>query len=147
MNHKKGDLITHVGVVENVSMPHVYVRIMQSSACSACSAARLCHSSESKEKVLEAWVSDGCAPQVGDTVKVVGHVNQGLLATLLAYVVPLVLVVALLFALSGVLGEGLVALVALASLVPWYGLLWLLRGKLAQKLGFIVESNQIITNN
>ncbi len=139
MGSNKANLITHVGVVEQVIMPRVRVRILQASACSACGAARLCHSSESQEKVIEALAVGGEAPCVGQTVRVEGTVGQGMMATLLAYVVPLVLLVGVLFVLtlSGV-GEGVAALVALACLVPWYGVLWLLRGRLARRLTFVV---------
>ncbi len=143
MSAKKANLITHVGVVEHVSMPRVSVRILQASACSSCGAARLCHSAESQEKVIEAWVTDGVAPEIGQTVRLEGTVGQGMLATVLAYVVPLALMMAVLFALTlnGV-SEGVAALAAVGCLVPWYGLLWLLRGRLTRRLTFTVKTEE-----
>ena len=68
--------IKHEGIVENIGTDRCSVRILQASACSSCSARSLCHSSESKEKVVEV---SGHYPtlQVGDKVTLVGSVREG----------------------------------------------------------------------
>ena len=91
MDHKK--TIKHEGIVENIGADHCTVRILQASACSSCSARQLCRSSESKEKVIEVK-GNYSTLNVGDTVTLVGSVRQGLRASLLAYVVPLILMLA-----------------------------------------------------
>ncbi len=139
MSRKGTNMISHMGVVKRVDGLQVRVLITQSSACSACAAAHLCHSAESREKVVEAWAAEGNVPQVGQTVTIRGTVGQGMTAALLAYVFPLVLVVSLLFALVACqMSEAGAAMWALLSLLPYYGLLYLLRGRLARKLTFHV---------
>ncbi len=139
MNRGKANTIAHTGVVKDVKGLKVSVLITQNSACSSCAAAHLCHSAESREKVIEAWATEGNVPQVGQTVTIRGTVGQGMTAVLLAYVLPLALVIGLLFVLVAYqMSEAQAALCALLSLLPYYGLLYLLRGRLAQKLTFCV---------
>ncbi len=140
MSQRKNNTIVHTGVVKSVNGLQVSVLITQSSACGACAAAHLCHSAESREKVIEAWATEGNVPRVGETVRICGTVGQGMTAALLAYVLPLVLVVSILFVLCACqMSEAKAALWALLSLLPYYGLLFLLRSRLAQKLTFRVE--------
>ena len=134
------ETIKHEGVVENIGTESCLVRILQASACSSCSARQLCRSSESKEKLIEVR---GHYPtlHVGDAVTLVGSVRQGLKASVLAYIVPLVLMVAALFAGTRLAGEGVGALAALLALVLYYGVLCLLRDKLGKEFAFKIETN------
>ena len=67
-------------------------------------------------------------------------VGQGNLAAVLAYLVPLVLLVAVLFAALGLgAGEGLAALIAIAALVPYYLLLYWKRDKLKRRFRYEIE--------
>ena len=49
------DIIKHRGIVEKINGSHVVVRIVQTSACSACSAKGLCNASESKDKQIDEY--------------------------------------------------------------------------------------------
>lgn len=139
MSHEKANIISHEGVVESVSLPVIRVRILQASACASCEAAALCRSSETKEKVVSALFIKGDVPSVGQRVRVIGRVGQGMLATVLAYVLPLIIMVAVLFGLTPSLGESMAALVALLCLGGWYFGLWLGRKRLGKRLSFTVE--------
>ena len=132
--------IKHEGVVENIGTDRCSVRILQASACSSCSARSLCRSSESKEKVVEV---SGHYPtlQVGDKVTLVGSVRQGLKATVLAYVVPLVLMLIALYVGTRIGGDGTGATTALLVLALYYGVLYLFRERLSKKFSFKIESN------
>ncbi len=96
MNHT--ETIRHEGIVESIGADNVSVRILQASACSSCSARGLCRSSESKEKLIDVR---GHYPtlKVGDSVTLQGSVRQGLRASVLAYVIPLILMTIALFIL------------------------------------------------
>lgn len=142
MSHEKANIISHEGVVESVALPVIRVRILQASACASCEAASLCRSSETKEKVVSALFLKGDVPHVGQRVRVVGRVSQGMTATLLAYVVPLIVMVAVLFGLAPSQGESMAALVALLCLGGWYLGLWLGRKRLARRLSFTVECDR-----
>lgn len=136
------EVIRHEGIVESNGADAVMVRILQASACSSCDARKLCRSSESKEKLVEV---KGHYPtlNVGDSVILSGSVRQGLRASALAYLVPLVLMLAVLFAATHLWGEKLGALAALLALALYYGVLFLLKDKVGKHFTFRIET----TNN
>ncbi len=135
------DTIKHQGVVENISGSHVSVRIIQTSACSACSAKGHCASADSKEKIIDIIDSTGCY-QVGDSVVIIGETSMGMLAVLLAFIVPFVLLVVSLFLCMELLRDELTAgLISLAVLIPYYYIIRLNRKRLKHKLSFRIEKN------
>ena len=138
MKNNYSEAIKHQGIVESTGANTCTVRILQASACSSCSARQLCRSSESKEKLIEVR---GHYPtlHVGDSVTLTGSVRQGLRASVFAYIVPLILMVAALFACSRLYGEGIGALAALLALALYYGVLYLLRDKLGKEFTFEIE--------
>ena len=135
----KKETIRHEGIVEHIGTESCLVRILQASACSSCSARQLRRSSESKEKVIEV---KGHYPtlQVGDTVTLSGSVRQGLHASVLAYVVPLFLMVAALVIGMQFGGEGIGALAAMVVLALYYGVLFLFRDKLGKLFTFEIDT-------
>ncbi|MBQ3914813.1 MAG: SoxR reducing system RseC family protein [Paludibacteraceae bacterium] len=136
----KAETIRHEGIIESLGAEGCTVRILQASACSSCSARQLCRSSESKEKLVEV---KGHYPtlHVGDRVMLVGSVRQGLQASVLAYVVPLIIMLVVLFLVTHHYGEKLGALAALLALALYYGMLFLLKDKLAGQFLFRIENN------
>ena len=136
----KAETIRHEGIIESLGAEGCTVRILQASACSSCSARQLCRSSESKEKLVEVR---GHYPtlHVGDRVMLVGSVRQGLRASVLAYVVPLVIMLVVLFLVTHHYGEKPGALAALLALALYYGVLFLLKDKLAGQFSFRIENN------
>jgi sigma-E factor negative regulatory protein RseC len=136
----KAETIRHEGIIESLGAEGCTVRILQASACSSCSARQLCRSSESKEKLVEVR---GHYPtlHVGDRVMLVGSVRQGLRASVLAYVVPLTIMLVVLFLVTHHYGEKLGALAALLALALYYGVLFLLKDKLAGQFSFRIENN------
>ena len=134
------DQIKHIGTIEKISKNTLHVKMLQSSACSSCHAAKLCQSSESKEKEVEVVTENASQYRVGQTVMLIGSVRQGLKATVWAYMVPiLVLVAVLLGCVKAGCGETLSALLALGSLIPYFFTLWLMREKFKKQFSFSVE--------
>jgi sigma-E factor negative regulatory protein RseC len=133
------EVIRHEGIVESIGAESCQVRILQASACSSCEARMLCRSSESKEKLIEVR---GHYPtlHVGDQVTLAGSVRQGLRASFLAYVVPLILMVIALFVGTRLAGEATGAIAALIVLALYYGVLYLLRDKIGRKFEFKINS-------
>lgn len=133
--------IVHQGTVEQVMSHVVRVSIRQEAACAACAAANLCRTAESKEKTMDIVCQDAARYRVGQQVTIVGRLGLGLRATLWAYVVPLVLLMAVLITVSQLTGnEGLAALAALLSLVPYSFVLYLLRDRLQRTFQFRLET-------
>ena len=133
--------ISHSGVVESISEGCVQVRILQTSACAACKVAGHCHASESKEKIVDVLnVGDTSRLKVGDSVVVSASRDVANRALLLGFGLPFLILVSVLFImLQLVSDEGLAALAALSALLPYYGLLYLLRDKIQQKMAFSIE--------
>lgn len=127
--------IEHAGIVERIAGGRVEVRILQASACSSCSARGLCRSSESKEKIVDA-IGHYPSLRVGDKVTIAGAARLGLRASLLAYCLPLVLMVVALFLGVRISGEVAGALMSLAVLVLYFGVLRFFRHKLAREFEF-----------
>ena len=71
--------IKHAGVVDAVEEGCVRVRILQSSACSACKVAAHCNASETKEKLIEVMDAHASCFQKGDHVMVVADTAVGFL--------------------------------------------------------------------
>ena len=132
--------ISHEGVVEEVRGDSVRVRIAQTSACAACKVAGHCSATESKEKVVEVVDGRASAYAPGDTVVVSMDPSTGRRAVILAFVVPFFILVAVLVISLWVTGdEGLSAIIALASLVPYYLLLHGMEHCLARKFSFVIN--------
>jgi sigma-E factor negative regulatory protein RseC len=128
--------IRHQGIVEKVEKHKVFVRIEQRAACSACHARSVCLASEKKDKIIE--ISDDTGSYAAhEQVIVSAQPATGYLAVIIAFVIPLALVVAALVTGTGQSGsEGVGGLVGLAILIPYYLILYVFRDKLKKKLVF-----------
>lgn len=137
---KMADLIKHKGVVVKIDGSHVVVRIVQTSACAACTAKGLCNASESKEKQVDVYETNP-SYRIGEEVVVCGTTSMGMRAVLLAFGIPLlVLLIALFVTMRITDGDALVsALVALMALALNYLVIYLMRNKLEKNFSFMIE--------
>lgn len=135
-----GNKIRHVGIVESVAGDNAKVRIVQSSACELCKAARLCHASESKEKIIDVY-TDTTKLKKGQKIMVVASYNVGLVAVSLAMLIPLFLLLAVI-AVCSALGysEMTSAVFSLMALIPYFVILFLFRKQINRKVTFNVET-------
>ena len=115
------DLIKHQGIVEKVDGRHVIVRIVQTSACAACSAKGLCNASESKEKQIDVYESNP-SYRIGEEVVLCGSTTMGMRAVFLAFGIPVLLLLFALFATMRITdGDALLsAIVAMLAIIPYY---------------------------
>ena len=133
--------ISHSGVIEQILDGCVKVRIVQTSACAACKVAAHCNAAESKIKIVDVFCSDNSTYQVGQDVVVWASKDVANKALLLGFGIPfLLLICVLLIALRFTSEEGIAAMTALGSLVPYYFLLWLLRKKIQRQIAFHIEN-------
>ena len=122
--------IKHLGIVENIQGSHLSVRIVQTSACAACSAKGHCSSADTAASSY----------QVGEKVMVVGETSMGMMAVVLAFVLPFVLLIFSLFLLMALIENELyAALLSLAVLIPYYFVLWLNKTRLKQQFSFTIK--------
>lgn len=76
--------------------------------------------------------------QVGQTVVVEGALKQGLRAALMAYAVPLILLVVVLFVGSHFWNEDVGAVLSLSFVLLYYGILFLFRDRMSKRFRFRV---------
>lgn len=138
------DIIKHQGTVESITRTFVQVRIVQTSACSSCSAKAFCSSSESKEKLIDIYDADTSDLHVGQEVVVYGTTSMGMRAVGLAFGIPfLILVAVLFFAYKLTEGdEAVSASIALVSLAPYYAVLYMLRGRIKHRFSFKIATTK-----
>ena len=121
------DKIKHKGTVVSIDRSKVCVRILQTSACSACKVASHCNAAESKEKIIEVSTAASADYVIGDTVVVSTSPSAVSRAMTIAFVFPfLVMVAAVLIALWITSDEILSALIGLGVLVPYYLIIYFL---------------------
>ena len=134
------DIIKHRGIVEKVEGSHVVVRIVQTSACAACSAKGLCNASESKEKQIDVYEVNA-SYRIGEEVVSCGTTSMGMRAVFLAFGIPMLLLLVALFVTMRVTdGDALVSsLVALFAVVPYYLVIYFMKDKLNKTFSFTIE--------
>ena len=131
--------IKHLGIVENIQGSHLSVRIVQTSACAACSAKGHCSSADSKDKIIDI-IDTAASSHRGEKVMVVGETSMGMMAVVLAFVLPFVLLIFSLFLLMAwIENELYAALLSLAVLIPYYFVLWLNKTRLKQQFSFTIK--------
>ena len=129
--------IEHRGRIESIDANLVRVKIVSNSACSSCSSRKACGMSESAEKIVEVKTRSAADFEVGEEVIVTVKRKVGLWAVAVAYVAPLVVLVAVLAGASALgLDEGVAALGSLGGVVIYYLLLWLFGGRISEKVNF-----------
>ena len=134
------DIIKHRGIVEKIEGSHVVVRIVQTSACSACSAKGLCNASESKEKQIDVYEVNP-SYRIGEEVMLCGSTSMGMRAVLLAFGIPVLLLLAALFITMRVTdGDALLSsIVALLAVIPYYLVIYLMKDKMNKTFSFVIE--------
>lgn len=135
------ETIAHEGIVTKITDDELEIKILAKSACAACHAKSACTMSDMAEKILTVPKPEKSQFQIMQKVNVRMTVNQGNKAAILAYLIPFILLVVVLFAMLGIgLGEGLSALISLAALIPYYILLYFKRDKLKNRFAYTIET-------
>ena len=139
---KMTNKIKHLGIVESMNGLHVRVRIIQTSACSACSIKGHCTASDMKIKLIDAYNIQGLPLEIGERVMVCGTTSMGMKAVLMAFAVPFILLLLSLFIVMELTegNEMLSAGVALFTLIPYYLIIYKLRNKMSKTFSFTIES-------
>ena len=132
--------IKHLGIVENMQGSHLSVRIVQTSACAACSAKGHCSSADSKDKIIDIIDTAASSYRVGEKVMVIGETSMGMMAVVLAFIIPFILLIFSLFLFMALMENELYsALLSLAILIRYYFILWLNKTRLKQKFSFTIK--------
>ena len=129
--------ISHSGRITAITPEFTTVEIVSESACSACHAKELCSLGDSTVKTVEVPTSGWQDFEVGEEVNVVLKASMGHKAVWLAYVIPLIVLVAVLLVLleTGV-SETVSGLGAIGAVAAYYFILWTLRSRLRNEYIF-----------
>ena len=139
----RNEIITHTGVVKNVEDECVRVAILQVSACSGCAAKAMCSSAEAKEKEVVVHTTAAVSYKVGQTVTLEGRMADGRMAALIAYGLPLLLLLPVLYAAVRLTGsETIGALCALFTVALYYAVIAVcFRKRLQRQFSFAIAGN------
>ena len=134
------ETISHEGVITKITEDTLEVKITAQSACALCHAKSACGMGEQAEKTLTVPKPEGQEFQLFQKVNVIMAIGQGNKAAVLAYLIPIILLLAVLFICLGLgLNEGLSALLGIAVLVPYYTILYTQRDKLKRRFEYRIE--------
>lgn len=135
--------IEHEGRVIAVDKDYISVEIVNKSACASCHAKGVCGASDEAVKVVEVAQSFATLAddyQVGETVNVVMSSAMGTQAIWIAYVVPLIVLMAsiLVFSLCGA-SEFWMGLGSLGVVALYYLGVYLMRNRISKIFIFSIE--------
>lgn len=132
-------VIEHPGTILTIQNGVARIQITQYAACSGCHARSSCLLSDYSEKEIEVPCTDERL-QAGDSVIITGSTQIGNKAVRLAFLYPSILLFFVLFVVLHCTQNELAAgIVALAALIPYYAVLYLLRDKLKKQLVFSIK--------
>lgn len=129
------DVVRHSAVVVSIADNQMRVQIQQESACAGCHLRSMCQSSEHKVKeVVLPDVLPGV--EVGDVVVLEGRLQQTRMAVMLAYILPLFLLLVVLSVGVPLWGETTSILLVVITLAAYYVVLYLCRQRISRRFTF-----------
>ena len=134
---KNAETISHEGIITKITDDELEIKILAQSACAACHAKSACGMGEQAEKILTIPRPKDKDFTLSQKVNVKMAIGQGNKAAVLAYLLPIILLLAVLFVCLGFgLNEGLSALISIVALIPYYIVLYLRRDQLKKKFEY-----------
>lgn len=132
--------VSHKGRIVRMTPQITTVAIEQHGACGTCHAAGLCGMADVVEKAVELPTDPYASYGVGDEVELVLKASMGMKAVWLAYVVPLLILLAVILGLFALgVGEVVAGLAGIAAVGVYYFLLWLFRNRLKNEYVFTIK--------
>ena len=137
---KSPEQIEHKGVVRFVEKGVVRVAIEVNEACGSCASRKACAMGSSEQREIVICTDKYSSYTVGEEVTVGARRTTGIMAVVLCYVVPLVVLGAAVGAASAAgLSEALVALSSLLLTALYFALLAWQHKNIARKVTFTIE--------
>ena len=129
--------IEHLGIVKEISSNQVIVSIVQQSACGSCNVRGACSISDTNEKIIDVARLRDESYVVGEQIRVILEQSLGIKALGLGYMLPFLILLAILVTMVSMgINEGLAGITALASLAPYYIVLFFFRDRLKKEFSF-----------
>ena len=134
------ETVSHEGIITKITDEELEIKIMAQSACAACHAKSACSMSDMQEKRLTVPRPEGREFQLLQKVTVTMTLGQGNKAAVLAYLIPIVILLAVLFVCLWLgLSEGLSALLSIVALIPYYLVLYSQRNKMKKRFEYKIR--------
>lgn len=137
----KENIVTHSGIVKNISDGKAMISIIAKSACASCQIKGSCSLSDVEEKIIEVDLhEDDKNLELGGQVTVEMKESLGTWAVLLGYVFPfLVVFISLVIFTSVGMDEGLAGLFSVLILAPYYIIMYLSRQFLRKRFTYRLQ--------
>lgn len=137
---KQPSEIEHKGTVAFIGRDFVRVEIEVNEACGSCASRKACAMGANEKRDITIYTDDSDAYFVGEEVNVAARRSMGLMAVVLCYVVPLIVLVSVLaMAIAFGASEGIAALISLGATALYYAVLGLFHRRLSQKVVFTIN--------
>jgi sigma-E factor negative regulatory protein RseC len=128
----------HKGTVQKTENNSVLVVITTHSACYGCHAEGACTLTGREEKVIEVTGSYDVKP--GDEVTIVMKQTSGYAAVVLAYLIPLAIILfSLIILLMLKVSELTAGLLSITILIPYFTILYLIRNRINERFIFTLN--------
>lgn len=132
--------IRQPATVTRVTSSEIDVEVCRPEACQGCKAHKMCHMEEDGKGKSMTLINDGQGYYEGEQVMLVMRRSSGLKAALIAYLIPVVLLIAtLLICQSAGETEIVSAVITLSVLVLYFIGVRLLRGRLNREFSIEIE--------
>lgn len=133
--------IEHKGRVSKVGTDRIFVTVVSHSACAGCHARQVCSSGDTEEKIIEVLRENRSEEfREGEEVTVCISSGSGVLAVMLAYVFPLLVLLSALSVCAAIgFSDHLNALISIAFLFLYFIILFTFRRKLNGKINVKIE--------
>ncbi len=133
-----GDIF-HSGIVQKNENNSVHVLITSQSACSGCHAEGTCTISGQEQKLIE--ISGSYNVKKGDEVTVQLSRTSGYEAVLLAYVIPLLIILISLIILNIMeISELMAGLLSIVMIIPYFAILFVFRNRVNHRFIFTLNN-------
>lgn len=118
------------------------VSIINKSSCASCNLKGSCSVSDIQEKIVDVFTNNSKDFIVGENVDVYYKQSLGFRALFLGYLLPFIVVlITMVIMLETTNKELLSGLVSLASLIPYYLIVYLTRDKIKKTFSFSVKKS------
>lgn len=132
--------ISHIGVIKGITPENISVEIVSESACGSCGAAGLCSAAEARKKIIDVRRFSSEKYEEGEKVNVVLRQTMGTRAVILAYVIPLVILMIAVVALSYTgLSELVTGFIGIGGVALYYTVLYFFRKTLSKEYVFEIK--------
>jgi sigma-E factor negative regulatory protein RseC len=132
--------IEHAGTIVEITKEEYIVELISLSACASCHAKNICNPSDLKSKRVNIKRVVGDDYKIGDQVTIYLKSSMGMKAVLIAYVIPVTILLFLLLYLSLFLqNELLSGLISITFVLGYFFIIYLFRNRLDRKFIFTIE--------